>query len=151
MDQAAVRSQPRTCAYSHKDVTTLDGSVEATRSHVDVTVSERAGHHQSARWDTCEAPGDREHARGRPHLSSKHNDLSVRDVAATCFDVCAAKVLIAIDRCVSQTAPLRLSSVVSSIGWEQDANVESYRFPLPTVCFECQQASSRSAVCQHND
>jgi hypothetical protein len=83
-----------------------------------------------------EAPGDREHARGRPYPCSKHNDLSVRDVAATCFDVCA-KVLIAIDR-VSQTAPLRLSSVVFKhrMGTRRK-RVDSYRFPLPTVCFEC--------------
>jgi hypothetical protein len=29
-------------AYTHIRIQTLDGSVEATRSHVDVTVSERA-------------------------------------------------------------------------------------------------------------
>jgi hypothetical protein len=41
---------------------------------------------QALGYTEPEAPGDREHARGRLSYS-KHNDLSVRDVAATCFDV----------------------------------------------------------------
>jgi hypothetical protein len=82
-----------------------------------------------------EAPGDREHARGRPYPAQNtmiYRFAMSRRLVST--SVLQLTQLIA----VSQTAPLRLSSVVFKhrMGTRRK-RVESYRFPLPTVCFEC--------------